>query len=254
MISAEKIAFSMKKVDKIRFSLFLNLTSYYISYISKESCFIYYLIKFWFAGYLELTLRCFDIFDTKNNVSYSQCTIFRKESSMNKISILALVLFAGLSFGYIPSAVWETVEFSWSGDNGYRLAGSMTYDDDYGTISYSNGSGSGISDFSVNFYDSSNQFIGSFSNIVNKTVNYSAFTIIFDTDALTFGNQTDIVAFGSKIYTFQYTTSASNFILNNAQTSETLDSSSQGLTVAPEPASIALLGLGGLFIRRLKKS
>ena len=66
------------------------------------------------------------------------------------------------------SAVHAGMTFAtigWTGDAGYTMAGSMTYDDTIPVISYASGSGSGIQDMTVSFYDPGSVLLGTFAQV-----------------------------------------------------------------------------------------
>lgn len=171
---------------------------------------------------------------------------------MIKMKIITLVVSLLLAPSFV-SASLINVDFSWTGDSGYTMDGSMIYEEGMETVSYSGGSGSGVQDMTVSFYNPSNVLLNTFSQITANVVQYTSYlTFSYDTSSQSFSDSFDFGRDDNVAGNYYFSGAVGGgAYLYDAGTGSILDSSVT--TVIPEPSSVALVsGISALifFFRR----
>jgi hypothetical protein len=187
-----------------------------------------------------------------------------------KANLILLAIVADCFFATPSNAEVKDAIITWTGNAGYHVHISMTYDDSFATVgawgappsSVGTPTNQGISRLSVDFYSPSSQRpVFSFDDISNGTINYRFLSIDFDTSSRTLFGSLDV---GKDSFAEEelpgssagqyYLHGVSFPILVDSYLAQSVDSGGQFVvTVIPEPSTwcLCVAGLAVIIVFRI---
>jgi hypothetical protein len=151
-------------------------------------------------------------------------------------------------------------EFKWTGEQGYTVEGTFTYDNTLSIVSgYGSGPTAGIENLSVSFFNPSHNLVFSVAEVVDGVSSYDYLSFTFDTILFqVIGDINQAFDIGRVDLSGDYHVAgiiggASDLFDFNTNSIDSISSGTQ-FSVVPEPSSLALftVGLAALAARKRK--
>ncbi len=165
-----------------------------------------------------------------------------------KKSVLGLIGCALVSVSFCATAGTISDTFSWTGDAGYIVRGSLIYDGSKPIVSANGSAVDGIESLTLNFFNPSKTIFFSVSDVSNGISSYDLLSFTFDTiTKQVIGDLNGLFNIGRKDQLGDYFVSGtiggeSNLFNYDIDTIDTIADGTQ--FAIPEPSSIALFALG----------